>query len=449
VPESPYAGGNFDPVLEPIRNSARLVVPVVVDLLQPRSVCDVGCARGVWLSVFSEHGVDDVWGVDGEHAKVDELEIPAERFTVAELREGVEMDRSFDLALCLEVAQHLPRQSARALVEGLVGLAPAVLFSAAIPGQGGGEAANEQWPDYWAAHFQRHGYVPVDCVRPRIWNEHQVQIRYAQNILLYAKEELLDSVPALREERERTRTRQLSVVHPKMWQRIVKSGGREKQLDDRPFEARLQSLDPTLFDHIPSETTEADRVSLLALHNACREAYGTFRYLEIGSHIGGSLQVLIADNRCEAITSIDARPPSQPDARGRDFSYPGNSTERMLAYLRTVPGANLDKLRTVEAGTEDLAPADFEGAAQLCFVDAEHTHDAALRDARFCRELLRDEGAIAFHDRRVVRTAIEEFLGELEPESFTAYPLDDSVFVIELGEARLRATAGETAHRST
>jgi SAM-dependent methyltransferase len=442
VPESPYTSDNFDPSQEPIRNSARLVVPVVVELLQPLSVCDVGCARGVWLSVFQEHGIKDVWGVDSQHAKVDQLEIPSERFVEADLREGVKLDRRFDLAVCLDVAQHLPRGSAKLLVEGLVGLAPAVLFSAAIPHQGG-EHANEQWPDYWAAHFRRHGFVAVDCVRPRIWNEHQVQVRYAQNTLLFAEEALLDSRPQLRQEYERSRPGQLSVVHPKILQRVAKSSSpraaapEDVGQPEQPFEVRLQSLDPGLFDRVPSQTTRADRVSLLALHNACRESHGTFRYLEIGSHLGGSLQALVADDRCAAITSIDSRPPSQPDARGIDFTYPGNSTERMLAYLRTIPGADLDKLHTVEASTDELPMTSFEGIAQLCFIDAEHTYDAALRDARFCRGVIGAEGAIAFHDRRLVGKAIEQFIGELDHGSFTAYPLQDSIFVIELGPPRL------------
>jgi hypothetical protein len=145
----------------------------------------------------------------------------------------------------------------------------------------------------------------------------------------------------------------------------------------------------------------------------------------------------VADERCTGITSIDPRPLTLPDARGRDLTYPGNSTERMLAYLRRVPGADLAKLETVEASTEDISAGDFEGAAQLCFIDAEHMHDAALRDSRFCRQILRDGGAIAFHDRRLVRSAIEDFVAELEPGSFSAYAMPGSVFVVELGPPRL------------
>jgi hypothetical protein len=206
----------------------------------------------------------------------------------------------------------------------------------------------------------------------------------------------------------------------------------------RGFEDALAALDTSLFGHVRSQTSERDRVSLLALHVACRDIHGQFTYLEIGSHLGGSLQVLIADERCTSITSIDLRPESAPDVRGLS-SYPGNTTQRMLDRLATVPGADLAKVRTIEADTSDVEP-DRLTPPQLCLIDGEHTYDAALQDARFCRRALRGNGAIVFHDRRLVRTAIEAFLEELGESPHEGYPLLGSVYVIELGQTRLRST---------
>lgn len=202
------------------------------------------------------------------------------------------------------------------------------------------------------------------------------------------------------------------------------------------LDRRLDALDVSLFEYIDSQTSLGDRRSLLALHRGCREAYGHFPYLEIGSHLGGSLQALIADPRCTAITSIDPRPARQPDARGRVFDYPENSTERMLACLRRVPGAELDKLQTIESDTGELGPAAIVVTPRLCFIDGEHTHDAALRDAMFVARLMGDAGAIAFHDRSEVATAIWAFLGKLE-RPYAAYPMPDRLFVVELGGPRL------------
>jgi hypothetical protein len=213
-------------------------------------------------------------------------------------------------------------------------------------------------------------------------------------------------------------------------------------LAEDEFEHQLASLDISLFEYVPSETSPRDRKSLLALHNACADSFSTFSYLEVGSHLGGTLQVLLRDHRCRRIISIDPRPEDVPDDRGHPIAYPGNTTERMLQHLRAVPDGRLEKLRTIEASTADLDAKDFTGAARLCFIDGEHTYESALRDARFCRVAVNDDGAIAFHDRRVISSAIRDFILELEqgPCDFSAYELPASLFVVELGTARLIRT---------
>jgi Methyltransferase domain len=208
------------------------------------------------------------------------------------------------------------------------------------------------------------------------------------------------------------------------------------------FDRSLRSLDLRLFDQVKSQSGPQDRLSLLALHNACREHYGEFSYLEIGSHLGGSLQVCLADDRCRSIVSIDSRPERQPDVRGV-FEYPDNTTARMLDHLKSVPRAQLGKLHTIDASTEAVSLEDLPAQPQLCFIDAEHTVEAALRDARFCQTAIGGDGAIAFHDRRLVRPAIERFLDELGEHPHEGYPLLGSVYVVELGETRLRPRAEE------
>lgn len=199
------------------------------------------------------------------------------------------------------------------------------------------------------------------------------------------------------------------------------------------FVERLARLDVRLFDYVESQTGSDDRRSLLAIHKALREALGTISYLEIGSHLGGSLQAMVADERCRRIVSIDPRPESQPDERpGLDrWEYPDNSTERMLGLLSSVPGADLAKLETVELSTEDLPPGRFT-RPDFCFIDGEHTQRAALRDARFCRAVLQGAGVIAFHDFKIIEAAIIMFLRET-PRPRRGYLLRDSVFVVELG----------------
>jgi hypothetical protein len=201
-------------------------------------------------------------------------------------------------------------------------------------------------------------------------------------------------------------------------------------------EERVAALDISLFDHIPSETFGTDRASLLALQAAVADRQRTFRYLEIGSHLGGTLQPLMVDDRCVHVASIDPRPEWQPDDRfAEGWRYPDNSTQRMLDMLADVPGADLDKLETIEASTEDLDPAEV-APVDLCFVDAEHTYEAALRDARFCRTAVGDRGVIAFHDRAIIERAVQRFLGELEV-SYAVWPMKAEIVVVAIGEPDL------------
>ena len=168
-------------------SSAKQVVPFVVETIKPSSVVDVGCGLGMWLDVFRSNGVIDVTGIDGEYVSKEMLKIPAEDFIFHDLTQPVSLPRTFDLAVSLEVAEHLPQSRAEGFVRDLTQLAPAVLFSAAIPFQGGTGHVNEQWPEYWTDLFRQQDFVPIDCVRPRIWSNGEVESWYKQNTLLYVK----------------------------------------------------------------------------------------------------------------------------------------------------------------------------------------------------------------------------------------------------------------------
>jgi hypothetical protein len=205
------------------------------------------------------------------------------------------------------------------------------------------------------------------------------------------------------------------------------------------FESRLNRLDLSLWGHIESETTERDRRSLLALHFACRQA-GQFAYLEIGSYLGGSLQSYVVDPRCTRIISIDPRPASQPDARGILFDYPANSTQLMFEHLATVPGADVTKVEAIESSTADIPPESITVRPRVCFIDGEHTVEAASRDARFCLSVADPNGCIVFHDANIVGQAISAFAKELKQKRsrFRSYRLLDSVAVFELGSCDFR-----------
>jgi hypothetical protein len=190
----------------------------------------------------------------------------------------------------------------------------------------------------------------------------------------------------------------------------------------------------SVFDHIESQTSAGDRRSLLALRELAA-ADGPFAYLEIGSHLGGSLQPFVIDDRCTSIVSIDPRPQSQPDNRlpeGRHYHYDGNSTERMLELLGGIPGANVGKITAIEEASEAIDPASIAVEPTLCFIDGEHTDRAALADALFCAAVA-PRSIVAFHDRSVVGRGIAAFM---QAAGGYGHPLPDSIFVVDLAHRR-------------
>jgi 2-polyprenyl-3-methyl-5-hydroxy-6-metoxy-1,4-benzoquinol methylase len=106
-----------------------------MNLLHPQSVLDLGCGQGAWLRAFEEHGVESIRGFDGDYVDRSALLIAPSAFSTIDLTSPMTIEGHYDLALCLEVGEHIAAKHARRLVQTLTSLAPVVLFSAAIPGQ--------------------------------------------------------------------------------------------------------------------------------------------------------------------------------------------------------------------------------------------------------------------------------------------------------------------------
>lgn len=194
--------------------SARRVLPHFLELAAPQSLVDVGCGVGTWLKAAAELGIRDLAGIDGAYVDRSMLQIPPDQFTAIDLTQPFHLGRTFDAALSLEVAEHLPEASATSFVESLTCLAPVILFSAAIPRQMGQHHVNEQWPSWWAERFATFGYAAVDCIRARIWDDPQVEWWYAQNTFVMVRNDYLPALPALQRARD-TGAGPQNLVHPR------------------------------------------------------------------------------------------------------------------------------------------------------------------------------------------------------------------------------------------
>ena len=159
-----------------------------------------------------------------------------------------------------------------------------------------------------------------------------------------------------------------------------------------------------------------------------------YTYLEIGSHLGGSLQQHVMDPRCRKIFSIDKRPLAQPDDRGQTYYYQGNSTERMLRNLRAICPTVDSKVVCFDSDTSGLDLTLIPEPVDFCFIDGEHTREAVTADFEFCLRVSAPNGAICLHDASAIDMPIDGILQSLRQQAirFRAAKLGGDTFGVFL-----------------
>jgi hypothetical protein len=218
---------------------------------------------------------------------------------------------------------------------------------------------------------------------------------------------------------------------------------------------RIDRLDVALFRPIPSQTTQGDRRSLLAIQRATARRRASYAYLEIGSHLGGSIQPHCLDGRCRKIYSIDARPARQPDDRapGHVASYEDNSSARMLGLLRGIGAGDPGKIECFDSDASQVDPSAISDRPDILFIDGEHTDSAVKSDAAFCLRVAAKGATVVFHDYDILHPAISGICRTLADEgrAFSAYKLEGSVFAVFFdaetvpGDPHLARLAGRQA----
>ena len=167
--------------------SARAILSTLLPHLDCRSMVDFGCGTGTWLWVAHGFGVESIRGLDGDYVPPRQLMIPQDCFCAVDLEEPVVLEKKYDLAISMEVAEHLHKESADTFVESLCNAADTILFSAAHPGQGGDGHINEQPMTYWTSKFGKHGFLPVE-IRQLFEGNEDIESWYRENIVLYVRE---------------------------------------------------------------------------------------------------------------------------------------------------------------------------------------------------------------------------------------------------------------------
>lgn len=196
---NPYSDDYHESITQSaIRSSERVyeVLKMVLSSeldLNKAQFLDIGCGLGQWgVKCPGEYR-----GID-YRVPVGKLLIPEEKYTDYDLVRYLkqrnydysERDRSMNINLCLEVAEHIDESLAEPLVKTLCDSADYVLFSAAIPGQGGNHHVNEQWQSWWAKLFEKQGfYQSITPMRDMLMvsRNSEVDVWYRQNMVLYQK----------------------------------------------------------------------------------------------------------------------------------------------------------------------------------------------------------------------------------------------------------------------
>lgn len=207
------------------RKIANIIMPCVIEQVKPKSIVDFGCGEGMWLSVAKNIDKSiEILGLDGSYVKRERLKIPEECFRTVDLEKGIKLACKYDLAMSLEVAEHLNEKNSDLFVESLTCSSDNILFSAAIPGQGGRNHINEQWQSYWVDKFEEKGYFADISLRKYFWDEEGITPWRRQNILFFSKrgKNLLD-----------TKKEIYDIVHPKMFEKAIQRSGNKGEVKER------------------------------------------------------------------------------------------------------------------------------------------------------------------------------------------------------------------------
>ena len=212
---APYDQSFYDEQFAGSQASARAVTAHLAATWQPASVVDVGCGRGAWLAAWAERGVSRLLGIDGPWNRQEQMAHPAIVFRAADLEQSLATDERFDLAMSIEVVEHLSPSAGETVVQTLTHLADAILFAAAVPGQGGVHHINERYPSHWGERFRARGYRVHDAVRPALWGDERVMPWHRANVFLFLRERhpLAQAWPEVRD------LAFMDAVHPWLYER--------------------------------------------------------------------------------------------------------------------------------------------------------------------------------------------------------------------------------------
>jgi len=215
-----YTADFYKKRYDKMKKSASEICRIIAEIIPSiNSVVDFGCAEGTFLHTLKTLGTNEILGLDGHWVKEEWLVISKDEFLEANFEQPIKLSKKYDLAISLEVAEDIQEKNAYQFIKSLTKSSDFILFSAAIPKQGGLNHVNEQWQSYWKKLFARVNFACLDYLRPIFWDNEKIATYYKQNTLLYVKKERISEV------KKPTFDFPLNLVHPYTWmnKNILKS----------------------------------------------------------------------------------------------------------------------------------------------------------------------------------------------------------------------------------
>ena len=184
-----YSKAFYDSVTSRAALAADMASEHLCRAINFRSIIDIGCGEGIWLKTFAEKS---------SAAELVAVDLPGSTFKgLASIKSKIECiatdlanttqlpNRIFDLVICVEVIEHVSKEYMVALLDYVTKHSIFLLFSGAVPGQGGTHHVNEQPMTYWHKQLASRGFVQMDIVRPLLMQQNGVPFYYQNNVFLY------------------------------------------------------------------------------------------------------------------------------------------------------------------------------------------------------------------------------------------------------------------------
>lgn len=212
-------------------NAAKKIAPIVSESIGvPKSIVDLGGGAGAFLKAFKELGTEKVVCIDHPSITAEDLLINQNEFLPCNLNKELPSPIKSELAISTEFAEHVSKDRSKSVVDFLTSCSNIILFSSAIPRQGGIEHINEQRPSFWRNLFQSRGYERVDIIRQKIIFDRSIPFWFPQNLFLYVNQKLLEQDQLNISVQSQFIPPEFEIVHSRILERPVTLGELLKEL---------------------------------------------------------------------------------------------------------------------------------------------------------------------------------------------------------------------------